>query len=98
MSISNIMNIPSNNKTNYLIETIDAIAKPFKEPAIIRDLNSIKDTIVHTAPEVINKRWMDIYMYTSKHFNDADNLNHFKALNTYNERYEGYKKTFININ
>lgn len=98
MSTSNIMNIPSNNKTMYLIDTIDAIAKPFSDVSIIRDLDSIKDTIVHTAPEIINKRWMDIYLYCSKHFNNADDLNHFKALNTYNERYEGYKKTFININ
>ena len=98
MSTRNIMNIPSNNKTIYLIETIEAIAKPFSEQAIIRDLDSIKDTILHTAPEIINKRWMDIYLYCSKHFNDSDNINHFKALITYNERYEGYKKTFININ
>lgn len=92
------MNILSNNKTIYLIDTIDAIAKPFSDASIIKDLDSIKDTIVHTAPEIINKRWVDIYLYCSKHFNDADDLNHFKALNTYNERYKGYKKTFININ
>ena len=98
MSTRNIMNIPSNNKIMYLIETIDAIAKPFNDVSIIRDLDSIKDTVVHTAPEIINKCWMDIYLYCSKHFNDIENLNHFKALNTYNERYHHYKKTFININ
>ena len=98
MSTSNTMNIPSTTKTMYLIDTLDAIAKPFNDVSIIRDLDSIKDTVIHTAPEIINKCLMDIYLYCSKHFNDSDNLNHFKALNTYNERYQGYKKTFININ
>ncbi len=94
MSTRSIMNIPSSNKTIYLIETVDAIGKPFKEASIKRDLDSIKDTIIHTAPEIINKRWMDIYLYCSKHFNDSENLNHFRALNTYNERYENYKNIY----
>jgi len=82
-------------KTNYLIETVDEIAKHFKKESTIRDLDSIKDTIVHTAPEILNKRWMDIYLYCSRNFNNIENMNHFKALHIYNERYKGYKKTFV---
>ena len=40
MSTSNTMNIPSTTKTMYLIDTLDAIAKPFNDVSIIRDLDS----------------------------------------------------------
>ena len=87
------------DKTLYLLETVNQIAKHFRnDENITKDLSSLCDTIYHTAPEIINKRWMDIYLYCSNRFNDADNLKHFAALNVYNERYNKYKKQFININ
>ena len=80
----------------YLAETVSLISKNFvSNKTIIRDLNSIIDTIMHTAPEIINKRWMDIYLYCSKHFTEIDNLNHFKAFNIYQQRYTEYKELYI---
>ena len=87
------------DKTLYLLETVNKIGKHFRnDENITKDLSSLCDTIYHTAPEIINKRWMDIYLYCSNTFIDAENLKHFAALNVYNERYNEYKKQFININ
>ena len=83
-------------RTQHLIETVQLINNIFKgNETVTRDLNSLCDTIVYTAPEIIGKRWMDIYTYCSCHFTDTENLRHFKAFNTYNSRYKEYKKLFI---
>jgi len=80
----------------YLVETVTLIGKNFlSDKQITRDLNSIIDSIMHTAPEIINKKWMDIYLYCSNHFTDVDNMQHYKAFNTYQERYRKYKSLFI---
>ena len=63
------------SKAFYLAETVTLIGKNFlSDEQITRDLKSIIDTIMHTAPEVTNKRWMDVYLYCSKHFTDIDNM------------------------
>ena len=86
-------------KTIYLLETVTLIGKHFRNiDQITKDLNALCDTIWHTAPEFLNKRWIDIYIYCSNTFNNTNNLKHFAALNVYNERYEEYRKKFININ
>ena len=95
----NSINMTAMEKTIYLLETVNKIGKLFRNyDNITKDLESLCDTIYHTAPEVINKRWIDIYLYCSNNFKDGTNLKHFAALNIYNERYEEYKKKFININ
>jgi len=87
------------DKTLYLLETVNKIGKHFRNnDKITKDLNALCDTIWHTAPEILNKRWLDIYIYCSNTFNNTNNLKHFAALNVYNERYEEYRKKFININ
>jgi hypothetical protein len=84
------------SKAFYLAETVTLIGKNFlSDEQITRDLKSIIDTIMHTAPEVTNKRWMDIYLYCSKHFTDIDNMQHFKAFNSYQSRYSEYKTLFL---
>jgi|UniRef100_A0A6C0IPG3 hypothetical protein len=84
------------SKAFYLAETVTLIGKNFlSDEQITRDLKSIIDTIMHTAPEVTNKRWMDIYLYCSKHFTDIDNMQHFKAFNLYQSRYSEYKTLFL---
>ena len=87
------------DKTLYLLETVNKIGRHFRNnDNITKDLQSLCDTIYHTAPEIINRRWIDIYVYCSNTFNNTNNLKHFAALNIYNERYEEYRKKFININ
>ena len=86
-------------KRIYLLETVNQIGRHFRNnEKINKDLKSLCDTIWHTAPEVLNKRWIDIYIYCSNTFNNTNNLKHFAALNIYNERYSEYRKKFININ
>ena len=87
------------DKTLYLLETVNKIGRHFRNNEnITKDLQSLCDTIYHTAPEIINRRWIDIYVYCSNTFNNTNNLKHFAALNIYNERYDEYRKKFININ
>ena len=84
------------DKTLYLLETVNQIGRYFRnDDKITTELNSLCDTIFHTAPEIMNKRWVDIYLYCSNTFNNVNNLKHFAALNVYNERYKGYKTQFI---
>ena len=84
------------SQTFYLAETVTLIGKNFlSDEQITRDLNSIIDSIMHTAPEIINKKWMDIYLYCSKHFTDIENMQHYNAFNIYQERYQKYKTLFI---
>lgn len=84
------------SKCLFLIETVNLIGKNFvSNDDITRDLNSIVDSIIHTAPEIIHKRWMDIYLYCSTHFTQIDNMQHFNAFNTYNKRFIQYKNKFI---
>jgi hypothetical protein len=86
----------SSQKTSnsiFIAETVRLIGKNFlSDHKITRDLNSIISSIMHTAPEIIDKRWMDVYLYCSKHFTQSDNMQHFKAFNTYQTRYAEYKK------
>ena len=80
----------------YLAETVTLIGKNFlSDEQITRDLNSIIDSIMHTAPEIINKKWMDIYLYCSNHFTDIENIQHYNAFNIYQDRYQKYKSLFI---
>ena len=80
----------------YLAETVSLIGKNFlSDEQITRDLNSIIDSIMHTAPEIINKKWMDIYLYCSNHFTDIENMQHYNAFNIYQDRYQKYKSLFI---
>ncbi len=80
----------------FIAETVRLIGKNFiSNPIITRDLNSIISSIMHTAPEIIDNRWVDIYLYCSKHFTQIDNMQHFKAFNTYQNRYAEYKKLLI---
>ena len=87
------------DKRLYLLETVNQIGRHFRNnEKIMKDLSSLCDTIYHYAPEVLNKGWIDIYIYCSNTFNNENNLKHFAALNVYNERYTEYRKKFININ
>jgi len=80
----------------YLAETVTLIGKNFlSDEQTTRDLNSIIDSIMHTAPEIINKKWMDIYLYCSNHFTDIENMQHYNAFNIYQDRYQKYKSLFI---
>ena len=86
-------------KKLYLLETVNQIGKQYRNnDKITKDLKSLCDTIFHTAPEIINKRWLDIYIYCSNTFYNTNNLKHFATFNIYNERYDEYRKIFININ
>ena len=72
-------------KTIYLLETVNQIGRYFRnDDKITKDLQSLCDTIWHTAPEIINKRWIDIYLYCSNTFINTNNLKHFAELNVYN--------------
>ncbi len=87
------MTSPKQTKAFYIAETVILIGKNFlSDPIITRDLKSIVDTIMHTAPEIIDTRWVDVYLYCSKHFTQIDNMQHFKAFNTYQNRYAEYKR------
>lgn len=55
-------------------------------------LNRIYDTVFHTAPEIIDQRWVTLYRFCSVYIMDAGNEEHQKCLEIYNTQYSKYKK------
>ena len=60
------------NKTTYLLETVQQISDALKDDEnIVNDLKKLIDTICHTAPEIIDSRWQKLYNYCVQFINDA---------------------------
>ena len=63
------------SKTVFICKTIEMMKEPFKDDPVIKNsLTSILDSVAHTAPEIVQNRWNDIYMFAIKYITDENNI------------------------
>lgn len=56
-----------------------------------KTVSNLRDTVAHTAPEIIDSRWQRIYQMCVIHMNEADNPEHGKCFHLYQQALEQYK-------
>ncbi len=83
------------SKTQYIVDTIELLKAEFKDnPDFIISFDKIKDTVCHTAPEIISQRWQKIYLFCLTYCNDNKNPAHVNAYKIYHERLKEYSTIF----
>jgi hypothetical protein len=77
----------------YLLQTVNQLKThvPETEIGIRSGFDKISDTIAHSAPEIVEARWKDIFNLCSVYINDDKIDWHEKVFNTYQERYIYFK-------
>lgn len=61
-------------------------------PSLKQTVSNLRDTIIHTAPEILDRRWGRIYQLCIHFINDANNEEHQKCFDFYQQALEEYKK------
>ena len=80
-------------KREHLLTTIELLSNEFNNDKDIQDsFKRIADTICHTAPEILDMRWNDIYNFCKCNLNNTNNDSHVKSLQIYNTRLKMYNK------
>ena len=82
------------NKRSYLLQTLVLIDDILNDKLMTITLNKIKDTVAHTAPEMLDARWNNIYLFCLQHVQDASNPSHMECFELYQKRFIEYKKLF----
>tara|TARA_X000000950_G_C13900870_1_gene654837 strand:+ start:130 stop:384 length:255 start_codon:yes stop_codon:yes gene_type:complete len=73
--------------TNLLIQLEHAVSSE----SLKQTVSNVRDTVVHTAPEILDSRWQRIFQMCTIHMNDANNPEHEKCFNLYMQALEEYK-------
>ena len=85
------------SETIFIGKTIEMMRNQFKDdPSLTKSLNSILDSVMHTAPEIVKNRWHDIYKLAVNYINDENNPAHLEAFRIYNSRFNEYRELFVN--
>ena len=84
------------SKTQYILNTIDLLKNEFKnEPEFVISFNKMKDTVAHSAPEIVSRRWNKIYFFCVTYCRDNKNPAHLNAYKIYHDRIKEYSKIYI---
>jgi hypothetical protein len=87
------------SKSVFIGKTIEMMKEQFKDdPVLTKSLTSVLDSVAHTAPEIVENRWYDIYKLAVNYINDENNPAHMEAFRIYNSRFNKYKELYINNN
>jgi hypothetical protein len=81
-------------KVAYLLSTVTQMDTALNDADITERLERLYDTIAHTAPEIIDSRWHNIYRFCTTFVTDGENANHIKCFELYNKRVKEYKQLF----
>jgi hypothetical protein len=86
------------SKREYILKTLDLLSKEFiDDPDMQSSFKKLKDTVCHTAPEILNNRWTDICNFCRNNLNDTNNKSHIHSLRIYNSRLKEFKKIYTQI-
>ena len=89
------MTFNNTSPTVFLAETVSRISNELTDNKNMQiSFNALIDSIMHTAPEIVNGRWKDLFLICSQNINDESNPAHQKCLKIYNSRYEEYRKIY----
>lgn len=84
------------NEREFIFNTVLLLKGAINDETIKVEFDKLFDTIVHTAPEVLDQRWMNIYYICSSHLTDMENESHTKCYSIYENRLKEYKNHFKN--
>ena len=81
-----------NEKSIFILKTIELLSNETTDnDTVQKSFEALKDSIAHTAPEVVAMNWNRLFIICKTHLNDVSNPSHEKCLNIYNKRYKEYK-------
>ncbi len=76
----------------YLLQTLKMMDTALDDPLMTDTIKRICDTICHTAPEILDSRWNNIYIFCSQNVQDGSNPKHKQCYEIYQKRLMGYKE------
>jgi len=79
------------SKRALLLKLLMNMEDSVSDPSLKQTVSNIRDTVAHTAPEIIDSRWRRIYQMCILHMNEADNPEHGKCFHLYQEALKEYK-------
>lgn len=82
------------NKRLYILETLRLMREALKDNEMTNTLNKMADSVVHTAPEIIDRRWTTIYNFCSQHVNNMKNPAHKECYDLYHDRLIQYTSLY----
>lgn len=84
------------DQSQFIAKTITLIHDkiPDEEQEAHRLMKKLQDKFMHTAPEIINYVWKDIFIVCSNHFNQMEVAWHKDIFETYNTRYSEFTDLF----
>lgn len=74
-------------KLTFMLETLRQLQQAAERPDLSKLFDAMLDSVVHTAPEVMDLCWHRVYRFCMKHLHDHENVQKI-----YNERIEQYFK------
>jgi len=83
------------DKRTYLLSTLTEMSDALEDESMAVDIDKIKDTVAHAAPEILDNQWARIYRYCVINVNDEANPNHLKCFLLYNKKYTEYKEKYL---
>ena len=83
------------DKRIYIISALTEMSDALNDEAMAVDIEKIKDTVCHAAPEILDNQWSRIYRYCVTNVNDEANPNHLKCFLLYNKKYSEYKEKYL---
>jgi len=91
--------IPRNDdgKRFHILATIEIMRKVVESDSELNDLfKKLRDSVCHTAPEILHLRWKDIYRFCLRYFSDLDDERGWsrQILRIYNSRIQQYCAVF----
>ena len=81
-------------KREFLMTTVLLLKGAVDDEKIKVEFDKLLDTIAHTAPEVLDHRWMNIYNICSTHLTDMTDESHNECYTIYQNRLKDYSKEF----
>lgn len=78
-------------KRAVMINLLKNMEDTVSDKSLKQTVSNVRDTVVHTAPEILDSRWQRIFQMCTIHMNDAKNKEHEKCFFLYTQALEEYK-------
>ena len=79
------------NKRLLLMKLLTEMETVISDKSLKQTVSNVRDTVAHTAPEILDSRWKIIYNMCVIHLNDFENPEHAKCFELYSQVFEEYK-------
>lgn len=78
-------------KRALLLKLLNNMEESVSDTSLKQTISNLRETVAHTAPEIIDSRWRRIYQLCVTHMNDVDNPEHDKCFHLYQKALNDYK-------